>query len=103
MTEKLLRLKNAVRDALALAGVFALGWALHGRVVHAADDNMQFQMQEVRLGSSLLVYHPSDKTIYVYQGATTGNSALQCSFRYRLSDAGGVIRRENCPVGSLIR
>jgi hypothetical protein len=102
-TEKSLRLKNAIRNVLALTGVFALGWALHGRTVHAADDSIQFQWQEVRPGSSLLVYHPSEKTIYVYQGATTGNSALQCSFRYHLTDAGGVIRRENCPMPSLLR
>lgn len=103
MTEKSWRVKNGIRDALALAGVFALGWAMHGRTVHAADDAVEFQMQEVRPGSSLLVYHPADKTIYVYQGAMTGNSTVQCSFRYHLTDLGGAIRRENCPVGSLTR
>jgi hypothetical protein len=103
MTEKVLQVKNAIRDVLALAGVFAIGWALHGRTVHAAGDDLLFQMQEVRPGSSLLVYHPSDQTLYVYQGATTGNSAVQCSFRYHMTNPGGVIRRENCPIPSLIR
>jgi len=101
MSENVLRVWHVVRDVLALAGVFALGWAWHGRTVQAAGDDVMFQMQEVRPGSSLLVYHPSDKTIYVYQGATVGNSALQCSFRYHMGEAGGVIRRENCPVKTL--
>lgn len=101
MDEKRLRIPGLIRDGFALAGVFALGWALHGHVVHAAADDLLFQMQEVRPGSSLLVYHPSDRTIYVYQGATTGSSSLQCSFRYHMTDPGGVIRRENCPVPTL--
>lgn len=31
-----------------------------------------------------------------------GKAVLQCSFRYRL-DKNGVVRCENCPVGSLVR
>jgi hypothetical protein len=95
-------IRNGIRDLLALGGVFALGWALHGRTVHAAADDFQFQMQTAHVDSSLLIYHPSDKMIYVYQGAMTGNASLQCSFRYRLGDD-GVVRRENCPAGSLLK
>jgi hypothetical protein len=101
MAEMWARILRVLRDALALAGVFAMGWAFHGHTVHAAGEDVLFQMQEVRPGSSLLVYHPSDRTIYVYQGATTGNSNLQCSFRYHMTDVGGVIRRENCPIPTL--
>jgi hypothetical protein len=99
--EKSLHLQRMVRDGLALVGVFALGWMLHGGIVHAAADDVQFQLQEVHPNSTLLVYQPSDKTIYVYQGATIGNSSLQCSYLYRMEEPGGVIRRENCAIHSM--
>jgi hypothetical protein len=101
MPEKFLRVRHAVRDGLALVGIFALGWAWHGRTVQAASDDVMFQMHEVRPSSALLVYHPSEKTLYVYQGATTGNSRVQCTYRYHLTDAGGVMNRENCPIPTL--
>ena len=96
------------RDVLAAVGVFALGWMVavgHGRpaTVHAAAESFQFQLQDMRPSSALLVYSESDKTIYVYQGATTGNAALQCSYKFRMTSLGGVIRREPCPVPSLNR
>lgn len=101
MTGEVLRIQRMVRDGLALVGIFALGWMLHIRTVHAATDDVQFQLQEVHPNSTLLVYQPSDKTIYVYQGATIGNSSLQCSYLYHMDAPGGVIRRENCAVPSL--
>jgi hypothetical protein len=36
--------------------------------------------------------------VYVYQGATTGNAALQCSFMFQLDKPGNVIRRIPCAV-----
>ncbi|HEV2325553.1 MAG TPA: hypothetical protein VGS10_16500 [Terracidiphilus sp.] len=95
------------RNGLALVGVLALGfWLGSGRTVKAASDGwsggVQFQLAGVNERSSLLVYGPGSKTVYVYQGATTGNSALQCSFMFRLDRPGGVIQRVPCQVGRLI-
>lgn len=91
-----------LRNVLALAGIFALGYWLAGtKAVHAADGNLEFQLQGVNESSSLLVYEPSARTVYVYRGAMVGNSALQCNFKFELSKPGGVIRRENCGVQSL--
>jgi hypothetical protein len=91
-----------LRNLLALVGVFALGYWLAGaRPVHASDGNFEFQLQGVNETSSLLVYEPSARTVYVYRGAMVGNSALQCNFKFELSKPGGVIRRENCSVQSL--
>ncbi len=63
---------------------------------------MQFQLGSVSEHSSLLVYQPGTKTVYVYQGATTGNSYLQCSFMFELGTPGGAIQRVPCAVPKLM-
>ena len=96
------RAKELMRSLLALAGVFALGYWLAGaRAVHASSDDVQFELQGVNENSSLLVYQPSTKTVYVYRGAMAGNSALQCNFMFQMTKPGGVIHRENCAVQTL--
>lgn len=94
--------KELPRNLLALAGVFALGYWLAGaRAVNASSDDVQFELQGVNENSSLLVYQPSTKTVYVYRGAMVGNSALQCNFMFQMTKPGGVIHRENCAVQTL--
>lgn len=95
-----------MRNGLALATVLALGfWLGNGRTVKASsyDSNgdVEFQLTGVNETSSLLVYQPRNKTIYVYRGATLGNSELQCSFMFQLSRPGDVIRRVPCAVANL--
>ncbi|MGD0741412.1 MAG: hypothetical protein ABR957_17615 [Terracidiphilus sp.] len=96
------------RNGLALVGVLALGfWLGAGRTVKASSaessaGDVEFQLTNVGPASSLLVYQPRTNTVYVYQGATTGNSALQCSFMYQLQRPGDVIRRVPCDVQRLI-
>lgn len=87
---------------LAIA-CFLLGqWSGTARTVHAQGDDVQFQLRSVESESGLLVYHASQRTIYVYQGVMTGNSALQCSYKFKLGEPGGVIRRQQCDVQRLI-
>jgi hypothetical protein len=86
----------------------ALGfWLGAGRTVNASSSesgagDVEFQLTSVSPASSLLVYQPKSKTVYVYQGATTGNSALQCTFMFQLERPGEVIRRVPCDVQRLI-
>ena len=95
------------RNGLALTGVLALGfWLGSGRTVNASSGessmgDVQFQLTSVGPSSSLLVYQPRTNTVYVYQGATTGNSALQCSYMFQLQRPGDVIRRVSCDVPKL--
>ncbi|MGA3346914.1 MAG: hypothetical protein ABSC76_18820 [Terracidiphilus sp.] len=102
------RLSLWVKNGLALLGVLALGcWLGAVGTVKASSNgatpgDVQFQLAGVNETSSLLVYHPETKTVYVYQGATTGNSNLQCSFKFQLGAPGGAIRRTNCEVQSLL-
>lgn len=102
------KLSQWVRNALAVAGVLALGYWLgaSGTVKassgSASSADVQFQLGAVSDHSSLLIYQPGTKTVYVYQGATTGNSNLQCSFKYQLGTPGGAIQRVSCPVQTLL-
>jgi len=96
-----------LKATFALAAVLALGiWlgAAHTAKASGDDDGagVQFQLTSgVSPASSLLVYQPGTKTVYVYQGATTGNSALQCSFMFQLTRPGEVIHRVPCRIPSL--
>jgi hypothetical protein len=95
------------RNGLAILGVLALGfWLGSGRTVNASTyqsstGDVEFQLTGINPTSSLLVYQPGTKTVYVYQGATTGNDALQCSFMFQLNKPGQVIRRIPCAVQQL--
>lgn len=94
------------RNGLALAGVLAFGfWLGTSRTVKASGyesgGDVEFQLTGINATSSLLVYQPGTKTVYVYQGATTGNSALQCSYMFQLTRPGEVIHRVPCRIPSL--
>ncbi len=95
------------RNGLALVGVLALGfWLGSGRTVNASSNqssggDVEFQLTGINETSSLLVYQPGTKTVYVYQGATTGNAMLQCSFMFQLDKPGNVIRRIPCGLPQL--
>ena len=95
------------RNGLAFAGVLAFGfWLGSSRVASASSYEsggmgVQFQLAAVNETSSLLVYQPETKTVYVYQGATTGNANVQCSYMFRMTRPGEVIHRLSCPVQQL--
>jgi hypothetical protein len=95
------------RNLLAVVGLLAIGyWLGNMRTVKAAshdsDSEIEFQLAGVTEGSSLLVYQPSSRTVYVYRGATQGSSTVQCSFKFVLGSPGGAIQRLNCPIGSAL-
>jgi hypothetical protein len=94
------------RNSLAFGAVLAFGfWLGAGRSVKASSSEagmgVQFQLAGVSEASSLLVYQPETRTVYVYQGATAGSSNVQCSYKFQMTRPGEVIRREQCPVPEL--
>ena len=94
--------KELVRNLFVGIGVFAAGyWLAAVRTVHGASDDVQFALHGVNENSSLLIYQPTNKTVYVYRGAMTGSSELQCNIQFELTRPGGVIHRRNCAVQSL--
>jgi hypothetical protein len=97
-----------MRNALALVGVLALGlWLGANRVVNASSYEsggmgVQFQLAGINEASSLLVYQPETRTVYVYQGATLGNANVQCSYKFQMTRPGEVIHRVPCALPQLI-
>jgi hypothetical protein len=101
------KMMGLLRNGLAVVGLVSIGfWAGNGGIVKAASSasgsDVEFQLTGVNETSSLLVYQPSTKTVYVYRGATVGGSTLQCSFKYLMGAPGDAIQRVNCPVGSAL-
>jgi hypothetical protein len=97
---------NWARNGLALAGVLAFGfWLGAGRTVKASSSDagmgVQFQLAGINEASSLLVYQPETRTVYVYQGATLGNASVQCTYKFEMTRPGEVIHRASCPVQQL--
>ena len=101
------KLSKCVRNGSAILALLMLGyWLGAGSPVKASNNgdyggDVQFQLTTFNETSSLLVYQPATKTVYVYRGATVGNSAVQCSYKFQMDRPGGVIQRVSCPVQSL--
>jgi len=93
-----------MKNGLALLAMLALGfWLGSGHAVRASGDDsgqgVQFQLTGgIEPTSSLLVYVPDRKTVYLYQGAMQGNSALQCNYMFQMDRPGDVIRRVPCSM-----
>lgn len=86
---------------IAAVVCFLLGQYSAGRPVRAAGEEVQFQLHGMDSQNGLMLYYPGQRTLYVYQAIMTGNSALQCSYKLRLSEPGGVIHRQQCDVQKL--
>ena len=98
--------RRYVREGVAGVLAVALGWWMHGgRAVEAAPamTGSAFQFSNLNESSSLAMYNAEDGMVYVYQGVMTGNSHLNCSYRFKLAKIGAPIDRENCPAGSPFR
>ncbi len=94
------KLGDAVRQGLWLTVALIAGWWLHGsRVVTAQSEQPQFQWNSVGADASLSVYYPSERLLYVYRGATTGSSRVNCAFSFKLGRQGDPLERTNCPIG----
>lgn len=98
------RVWEYLRNGLAILGLLALGYWLGaaGRVKAASSsgEEISFQLAGVSDTSTLLIYHPESKSLYVYRGATIGSSVVQCSYKFQIGAPGTPLQRTNCPVGS---
>lgn len=61
-----------------------------------SGDNAQIEVREVTGGSSLVVYYPNLKKLFVYQSPFVGMPTWGCSYSVQLSTPGGPIKREPC-------
>jgi hypothetical protein len=85
----------------ALAASVAQSWARPVTAAHADSATPLYQFTTVAPSTSLTMYSASDHSIYVYQGATTGNSKVSCSYKYVINQAGQPLNRQACPIASL--
>ena len=104
-----MRVRELFRDAVLVAAAAAVGWWSHGAgtPVHAArgedsGGNLAFQFLPGGEQSSLSIYSPEDRTIYVYPHVGVGNSHISCTYMFHMRQLGGAIDRENCKPGSLL-
>ena len=107
-----MRMRSVVRDvvlAVAVAGLgFSAGWWVRsaGTTVLAesggsSGDGLGFQMIGTGPGSTLALYNPENKTLYVYARAGAGESTVNCTYSFTISAPGAPLQRKNCPVGRL--
>jgi hypothetical protein len=100
-----MRIRELFRDMVLVAAAVAVGWWCHGTSVHAergadSGSNLAFQFLPGGDQSSLSVYSPEDRTIYIYPRVGTGNSHISCMYMFHMRQLGGSIDRENCKPGS---
>jgi hypothetical protein len=93
-----------VRNGLAIVGLVALGFwvgsSAHVKAASSSGYGVAFQMNGVSDNSALMAYHPESRSLYVYRGATVGNSVVPCALKFEIGEPGAALRRTNCPVGS---
>jgi hypothetical protein len=112
----MMRVGSVVRGLVVVCLGVAVGWWLRsaGTTVLAqkssssssssrgGDNGLAFQMTGSGPQAVLTVYSPGNRTLYVYQRIGEGNSNLNCSYSFTVSNPGAPIQRSNCPVGELL-
>lgn len=94
-------MKHAERWMATIAFVvlaFMLGrLAGGGPTVHAqGGGSPQVEVRDLGPSSTLVVYYPSQNTVYIYTQPFVGLPDSNCAYKFRLSTPGGKITREQC-------
>ena len=103
----MMRLRSVVRDVALVCVAVGVGWWARGgdRPVFAqrsgGDANLAFQMIGTGPDSTLVMYNPGNRTLYVYARAGAGNSTVNCTYSFAVNVPGAALERRNCPVGEL--
>lgn len=92
--------KSHLLIVLIAATAFLAGrWFPFNRSVKAdTGDSPQVEVREVTGGSSLILYYPNLKKIYVYQNPFVGLPVWPCSYSVQIGTPGGTVDREPCPT-----
>ncbi len=96
--------RSFVRDLVLVAFAVAVGWWMRGAdrtvVAQAAgSDNLAFQMIGTGPESTLAMYNPGTRTLYVYPHAGSGSSNVTCTYGFLVNAPGMPLVRRNCPAG----
>ena len=94
----IIRLYRQFALGLVLVGLgFVGGWSIGGaRKVHADDAAPVMDVKSIDGNTSLVLYYPGQKKIYVYSAPFAGGPKSTCAYAFTLTTAGGTISRQNC-------
>lgn len=67
-----------------------------GTVKADSGDNPQVEVREISGASSLVVYYPNLKKMFVYQNPFVGLPTWPCAYSIQLSSPGGSVNRQPC-------
>ncbi len=82
---------------LAIAAFVAGRWSTSSVIVKAdSGESATIQVQPVRGDTSITVYYPELKKMFVYQSPFVGLPTWDCSYSIQLSTPGGSIERKPC-------
>lgn len=83
---------------LLMAGFIVGRWSGPVGVVKAdGGDNPQIDVREIGGSSSLVVFYPGTKKLFVYQ-PFAGMPTWPCAYSIQLSTPGGTVNRQPCPA-----
>ena len=106
-----MRLGSVVRDLALLCLAVAVGWWWRGAGTTVlaqrsssssssrGGDSLAFQVTGAGPEALLTIYNPDSHTLYMYPRIGMGNSYISCSYRFKVTNPGAPIQRENCPMG----
>jgi hypothetical protein len=87
--------------AIGLAAFTGGRWSRSGdRVKADSGETPQVDIRQISGGTSLVVYYPTTKKLFVYQNPFVGLPTWGCSYSVQLSTPGGTINRQPCPPAS---
>jgi|HubBroStandDraft_6_1064221.scaffolds.fasta_scaffold2230700_2 hypothetical protein len=102
-------LHPVVRDLVLVALAASVGWGLRGAGTSvlaqrsgSSSGELGFQLSGIGGDTSLTVYNPNNRTLYVYPRIAQGNAHINCEFSLTVASPGGPIERQNCGVGSQV-
>jgi hypothetical protein len=82
---------------VALAAFSAGRWSRFSESVKAdSAETPQVEIRQVAGDSSLIVYYPSLKRIFVYQNPFVGLPTWPCAYSVQLGTPGGTVSRQPC-------
>ncbi len=99
-----IRLRSWARDLVLVAFALCVGWWMRSadRAVMAqtgSSDNLAFQMIGTGPDSTLAMYNPGTRTLYVYARAGSGSSNVTGTYGFLVNTPGMPLVRRNCPAG----
>lgn len=82
-----------------IAIAFGVGqWVGSYHTVKADSDDAQIDVRQIDGSSSLVVYYPGTKKMFIYQ-PFAGQPTWPCAYSIQLSTPGGTVERKACGSG----